>query len=351
MASLSKNHASLIATLPLFLICTTALAEPDNTLVESVGMQTQLSPMEKCLLESIKTAAPDTAVSKLQSECKKDITKITHGMPQDTKNELMTPIQEQMLADQITYERSFAISPFQPNYFIASHNSDPNEAPFEASTGNDVSLDKEEAEFQISIKAPLWRNMFGSNNDLMAAYTQKSWLQKNNDDISNTFRETNYQPEIFLRHYGGPEIFGGQTRVMDIGFNHESNGHTGDLSRSWDRVIGRMLLDYDSVAVDLRAWYRIPENDADDENPHMHRYYGYGDVRVSYAPNKNTFSAMLRPGTEENGLELTWSYPLNKSFRLYAQYWNGYGESLIDYDVRVKRIGIGIALNDWLQRN
>ena len=318
-------------------------------LTANAETSTQVSPMDSCLLAGIETATPDTTIAELQANCESAVAKSV-GTP--TKGDSvgpMTPTQTQMLADEITYDRSFAISPFKPNYFIASYNSDPNEAPFEAASGDDVSLDEGEAKFQISIKAPLWRNMFGTNNDLIAAYTQKSWLQKNNDDISSAFRETNYQPEIFLRHYGGPEIFGGKTAAMDLGLSHESNGHTGDLSRSWNRVIGRMYLDYDHIAVALRAWYRIPEDDDDDENPNMYRYFGYGDVTVAYASNKNTFSAMLRPGTEENGVELTWSYPLNDSFRIYTQYWNGYGESLIDYDARVKRIGIGIALNDWLK--
>ena len=82
----------------------------------------------------------------------------------------------------------------------------------------------------------------------------------------------------------------------------------------------------------------------------MHRYLGYGDARLVYAPNKNTFTVMVRPGTQKQAFELTWSYPISKHVRLYAQYFNGYGESLLDYDVRTERWGIGFAINDYLQR-
>jgi phospholipase A1 len=47
-------------------------------------------------------------------------------------------------------------------------------------------------------------------------------------------------------------------------------------------------------------------------------------------------------------VELGWSYGLTTNLRLYAQYFNGYGESLVDYDHSVNRIGIGVMLNDWL---
>ena len=34
-------------------------------------------------------------------------------------------------------------------------------------------------------------------------------------------------------------------------------------------------------------------------------------------------------------------------FRVYAQHYHGYGESMIDYDYKNERMGIGIAMNDF----
>ena len=58
----------------------------------------------------------------------------------------------------------------------------------------------------------------------------------------------------------------------------------------------------------------------------------------------------MRPGTEEFSYKLTWSYPISRVFRVYALYYNGYGESLLDYDYKNERIAVGIALNDFLTR-
>ncbi len=106
----------------------------------------------------------------------------------------------------------------------------------------------------------------------------------------------------------------------------------------------------DQISFLLRAWYRLREDAEDDDNPGMHRYYGYGDIRGIWTPNRNTFTAMLRPGTDKTSFEVTWSYPISNVFRVYAQYYRGYGESMIDYDYKNERIGIGIAMNDFLMR-
>jgi phospholipase A1 len=63
-----------------------------------------------------------------------------------------------------------------------------------------------------------------------------------------------------------------------------------------------------------------------------------------------TYSGMLRQNfSEGNGaVELGMSFPIYGRLNGYIQYFNGYGESLIDYNHNVERIGLGILLTDLL---
>ena len=92
----------------------------------------------------------------------------------------------------------------------------------------------------------------------------------------------------------------------------------------------------------------------DADNPDLTDYLGHYELSASYKWDEHVFSVMsrnnLESGFEKGAVELSWSFPLGSwpYMKGYVQYFNGYGESLIDYNQRVNTIGIGISLTDWL---
>lgn len=209
-----------------------------------------------------------------------------------------------------------------------------------------------EAEFQISFFLPIYRKVAHSKWDFLMAYTHHSWWQVYNATYSKPFRETNYNPEIFFRRFGSSNgrILGADLKAIDIGYMHESNGQVEGLSRSWDRVFARAFLLQDPISIVLTGWIRIPENENDDDNPTIYRYMGVG--RIDLVKNSGPFTLEMKiPIAERPGLEIRASYPWFDSWRFYVMTQAGYGHSLIEYNRDVRRIGLGITLENYFDRN
>ena len=187
--------------------------------------------------------------------------------------------------------------------------------------------------------------------DLWIAYTQLSFWQLYNTDDSSPFRETNYEPEILLNFRTDYKLLGLRGRFINIGFNHQSNGRSEPRSRSWNRVVANFGFERDRFVFILNTWYRIPEDEADDDNPNIEDFLGYGQLNFFYIWKKNRFGLFLRNNLDfddnKGALQLEWSFPLFRQVYGYIQYFTGYGESLLDYDASINRIGIGFILKDW----
>lgn len=244
----------------------------------------------------------------------------------------------------------FDVTLHRPNYFLPfTYNSNPNEKTYEQA--NEDIPNNYEAKFQLSFKMLLWENIFNDNGDLYGAYTQLSLWQIYNE--SSPFRETNYEPELFLRFDTDFNALGLRNKFLTFGVNHQSNGQEGDFSRSWNRLYVEFVASKGNFLMALKPWYRIPESEEDDDNPDIDNYLGYGQLSGAYKWRKNVFSFTFHNNLDfddNNGaIEIGWSYPLVNNLRAYIQYYNGYGESLIDYDNYTNRIGCGIMINDWIR--
>ncbi len=244
-----------------------------------------------------------------------------------------------------------AISTHRSNYILPfTYVESPNEKPIREENPH-KELKNPEVAFQLSFKAKVWQDILKQNMDLWVAYTQRSFWQLYNDKDSSPFRETNYEPEILLNFRTDFDLIWLKNRFINIGFNHQSNGQSEPLSRSWNRAVANFGFERDNLTLILKTWYRFPESSDDDDNPDIEDYLGYGELWAHYFWNGNRFGAMvrnnLRFGKNRGAVQLEWAFPLFERVSGYIQYFNGYGESLLDHDHNINRIGIGFIIKDW----
>lgn len=253
--------------------------------------------------------------------------------------------------DPQTKQGVWAVRPHQPLFILpVRYSNNPNESPQSPShpLSETVPLDSTEAEFQLSFKFKAAENLFGSRVDLWVGYTQQSQWQVYNSGISRPFRETDYQPEIFLTFPMQYRLLGLTGRFVNLGLVHQSNGRADPLSRSWNRVYAELGFERGNFALLVRPWYRLKEKAADDDNPDIEGYMGHGDVTGVYQWGRQQFSVLGRFNAGHGAAQATWSFPIQDRLKGYVKLFTGYGETLIDYNWIQTTIGAGILLVDWL---
>ena len=308
--------------------------------------------LANCMTELLEQASDSVTVGELRTQCRQQ-------MADEVTPEQAIPavvVDDRLKRDRENVLQPFTLMPHKPNYFLpVAYNYDGYDSGLFKQEFNDPSLnfDDTEAHFQISLKTPLGINILGAF-DIYAAYTNRSFWQVYNTDISSPFRETNPEPEAWIQFTPNWKILGFRNQANAFGIVHQSNGRGGVLSRSWDRVYANFVFTKGNFALGFKPWIRISEDADDDDNPDIADYLGHFELRAGYKWNDQVFSFMsrnnLESGFKRGAIEFGWSFPLWKYPYLngYLQYFTGYGESLIDYNHHVNRIGIGISLTDWL---
>jgi phospholipase A1 len=238
----------------------------------------------------------------------------------------------------------FSFRPHHENYLLlANYSSQSNAQPYRALTPAGLPPKRVELTYQLSFKVKAAEQLAGLPVDIWLGYTQQSFWQAYNRAASSPFRETNYQPEAIAVLPINKDLGLANLRHLNLGLVHQSNGQTGTLSRSWNRLYAELGVDRGNLAVSARAWRRLDNAKSDNDNPDITDFIGHGDVRAVYRDNGYEYSVMVRRNwsTSHGAVQAAWAYPITTNLKGYVQMFSGYGQSLIDYNYSQKSIGAG----------
>lgn len=214
------------------------------------------------------------------------------------------------------------------------------------------------AKFQISFKYRVLR--FDENKEgpvsrsLQLAYTQRSLWDF--DGASSPFYDTSYMPAAFYEWIRPLEKSQGWFRWLGLqsGVRHESNGQSGGNSRSLNTLFVRSAWSVGS----LDSWHLLimPETwiyvGGLSDNEQIRDYRGYGQLRAVFGKAGGpalAYTGGIGRDFDNVTTQLDLTFPVNigwLDFGTYflVQYFNGYGENLLDYDVRTHSLRFGISL-------
>lgn len=225
-----------------------------------------------------------------------------------------------------------------------------------------VAYDHNETRIQLSVRTKIAQGLLAGHDDhrrdaLWFAYSQQSYWQLFNAGISRPFRSTDHEPEL-MYVYPTDWPFSQHWRMAyaGLGVNHQSNGQSLPLSRSWNRhVLMAGFENGSGLYVQARLWKRVAEDAANDDNPGISNLMGRGELSAFWAADAhNSWGLTLRHALRSpaNGsVRMEWMRSLgdsaNRGLRLHTQLFTGYGDSLIDYNRRRTVLSIGLSLVDW----
>ncbi len=253
---------------------------------------------------------------------------------------------------------TFNYTAYRPNFFLPARimksvNRHPS-SPTRGVASNLPRYQNSETKLQVSMRTKVLEDVFLPEADLWVGYTQQSTWQLWNHAESAPFRNTDYQPELLYvvptpKNWQGLP-FGWKWRMASLGLVHQSNGQTAQLSRSWNRVYGTVGLEKENLIATVRVENELAksENQSDD-NPDITHFMGRTELALTWSPGRSIASLVWRPSKSGRGsVELDWTYPVFNDrpdgLRWYVQGFQGYGETLLDYNFKQTSLGAGLAI-------
>lgn len=251
--------------------------------------------------------------------------------------QILSPTKEDVLnADSV--KQAFEDQPYfgiyKDNYFV-----------FGPSIGPKPNRSNTNVKFQISVAQRLTKSVLPGGSYLYLFYTQKCFW--NVLEESFPMRDLNFNPglgitrPIFVKN----RFIGKVTLILE----HESNGRDSTESRSWNRLslAANVLID-PQIMIYGKFW--IPFIDGQN-NRDLLDYMGIYSFGLSYIPFNHRFAATLLV-TKRKGWNLNYNTVIEMSYKigrrtnqyLFLQYYNGYGEGLLDYKQFRSQLRVGFVI-------
>lgn len=223
---------------------------------------------------------------------------------------------------------------YKDNYFI-----------FGTAVGTRPTAENSNVKFQISVSQKLTRSTLPFGTYLYLFYTQKAFWNLLEDSMP--FTDLNFNPGIGITKplFNRDRFIGKFSLIIE----HESNGRDSIDSRSWNKISFAASIFIDrNLMVYGKTWIPIIDGM---HNKDILKYCGIYTVGTQFISNNRRFTGSMtvtrRAGSIfSNNINVEFGYRFSKRENqfFFIQYYNGYGEGLLEYNRHHSTIRAGICI-------
>lgn len=201
-----------------------------------------------------------------------------------------------------------------------------------------------DVKFQLSISQRLTKSKLPFDSYLFIQYTQKAFWDVFRESLP--MRDLNFNPGIGLGHLIiRHNKYIGKAYLM---LEHESNGRDSIDSRSWNKItLSCALVLNDNWETQFKTWIPIIDGE---NNKDILKYNGIFQFAVNYRTcNKRLQIGALITQRKDwfsfnTQLELSYKFNKRENQFFFIQYYNGYGENLLEYNQYKNMLRVGFVI-------
>lgn len=256
--------------------------------------------------------------------------------PVDASGQIVSFRNDSINADSVrrAFDKNPSFGIYKDNYFI-----------FGPPIGQHITKKNTNIKFQISVAQRLTRSTLPWGTYLFLFFTQKVFWNVLQNSMPMT--DLNFNPGIGLTK----PLFVKNRYIgkLNLIVEHESNGKDGLESRSWNRIaLGANIIIDPQLMVHGKVWIPIVDGQ---NNRDLLDYYGLYQCGTSFTTLNQRFGASLIL-TKRKGWKMNYNTVFELNYRLFKgenqylflQYYNGYGEGLLDYNQFHSQLRVGFVI-------